>query len=121
MTTNHEWANVGEGHTVIAIPGQSINAIETELRGPSQRLLVWNCYWINGRFTDNDYVAKALIAWNNLIGRGDDSAELMAFTPLDPNRINDLEVPRATLRRFFAAALPSIEQHLDAAREGSPR
>ena len=121
MTVNHEWANVGETRAAIADDGHPIDVIETELRGPSQRLLVWNCYWINGRFTDNDYVAKALIAWNNLLGRGDDSAELIAYTPIDVHGIKDLEAPRANLRRFFAAALPEIKERLKGAREGVQR
>ena len=38
------------------------------------RLAVVRLYWVDGRVTASDYVAKALLALAKLTGRGDDSA-----------------------------------------------
>jgi exosortase A len=47
-------------------------------------LLVWQIYWINGRLTASDYQAKALIALNRLMGRGDASAVIVLHTAQGP-------------------------------------
>jgi EpsI family protein len=47
------------------------------------QLRVWQVYWINGTWTSNDYLAKAYSAGYQLLGRGDDSAALVLYVPLD--------------------------------------
>jgi len=48
-----------------------------------ERLLVWQVYWINGRWTSNDYLAKVYGAVFQLLGHGDDSAVLVVYTAMD--------------------------------------
>ena len=52
----------------------------TESSAP-ERLLVWQIYWINGRLTSNDYLAKIYSAVYQLLGRGDDSAVIIVYAP----------------------------------------
>ncbi len=48
-----------------------------------ERLLAWRWYWINGRLTTSNYLAKAYNALDKLTGRGDDSAVIVVTTPID--------------------------------------
>ncbi len=45
----------------------------------SERLLVWQFYWIGGFVTSNDYLAKGYAAFRRLTGRGDDSAVIIIY------------------------------------------
>jgi EpsI family protein len=54
------------------------------LRGqPPLRMLVWQWYWVNGRWTASEVMAKAYLALSRLTGNGDDSALIVLYTPLD--------------------------------------
>ena len=44
-----------------------------------QRVRVWQLYWVNGRWTANDYVAKLTGAWRRLQGLGDESASVVLY------------------------------------------
>jgi len=46
----------------IALDGQSINARETRLEDASSTLVIWTWYWVDGKFTGSDYIAKAYFA-----------------------------------------------------------
>jgi EpsI family protein len=82
------WAPVSSGRRLLQIGRHEIALRTTELRGTAgqqhakdTRLLAWQIYWVNGVLTSSDYVAKAHLARNNLIGRGDASAVLIVYTP----------------------------------------
>jgi EpsI family protein len=76
------------------------------------RLAVVRLYWVDGRVTASDYVAKALLALAKLTGRGDDSAVIVIYAPYSHGEHGADE----TLRRFVAAQSPAIEAMLAAAR-----
>ena len=42
-------------------------------------MVVWQWYWINGRWTSSDVLAKAYTAFSRLTGRGDDSAVIILY------------------------------------------
>ncbi|THF61632.1 exosortase A [Pseudothauera rhizosphaerae] len=50
------------------------------IRG-GERLTQWGWYWVNGRVGDNGYVTKALLAFDRLAGRRDDSAAVLVLVP----------------------------------------
>ena len=82
------WSPVSSGRRLIHIGNHAMALRTTELRGTAgpqrakdTRLLAWQIYWVNGVLTSSDYVAKAHLALNNLIGRGDASAVLIVYTP----------------------------------------
>lgn len=79
------WARVGGGAREIAVAGEAVQVRTTELReqgGPGLR--VWQWYWINGRWTASDFVAKAYTALSRLTAEGDDSAVVIVFTTRRP-------------------------------------
>jgi EpsI family protein len=84
------WARVASGARAVSVNGQPVQLRTAVLRpsalglsGNQNRLLVWQVYWINGRLTSNDYLAKLYSAFYRLTGRGDDSAVLVLYTPQD--------------------------------------
>ena len=63
-----------------------------------ERLQAWQIYWINGRLTSNDYLAKAYSAVDQLLGRSDNSAVIILYTAKDRSGSAD-----ATLAAFLSA------------------
>ena len=78
----------------------------------NERLIVWQWYWINGRLTSSDYLAKAYTALYRLVGQGDDSAVVIVYVSKDAS-----DNPHAMLQDFVEAASPAIGQVLQKARE----
>ena len=98
------WARVTGGVKEISFNGQPVRIRTAELRGRgASRLLVWQWYWINGRWTSNEAIAKAYTALSRLTGQGDDSAVVILFAQQDGSGEAD-----ATLASFAAAAGEAI-------------
>jgi len=76
--------------------------------------VVW-WYWIDGRVTSSDAIAKIRIALSRLRLRGDDSAAIFVFTP--PADHSD---GGAIAAQFAADMSESISRVLVAARDGAP-
>jgi len=90
------WSMLSRGTASAMLDGKPVKVRTAELRrlpgaiaDSPDRLLVWQLYWINGRWTSNDYLAKLYGAVFQLLGRGDDSAVLVVYTSLD--RADDAE------------------------------
>lgn len=79
----------------------------------SQRLAVWHWYWVGGHWTHSDYLGKAYLALAQLLGRGDDSAMVALYTPVDSERRGEAE---AALADFLATLGPQIAAVLEHAR-----
>jgi EpsI family protein len=71
------------------------------------RLAVWQWYWVDGRATSNDYVAKLYQAMSVLEGRGDPVAWVIVYTPTETD-----EQDRAALRAFTADMREAIDSTL---------
>ncbi len=98
------WSNLSESRVKDAIGPATLEARETRLRSPQQRLLVWDWFRIGGHDVVNPYVAKWMLAWQKLSSRGDDGTAVILATPYnDPN-----QPPVATLREFARDMIPSI-------------
>jgi exosortase A len=106
------WRRTGSGARVEQIGERQLQLRETRLRGPDGALVVWQWYWIDGRFTANDYLGKLLQAKERLLMRGDDGAGIMVYAHYDENP----DTARAALRSFLAAQLPAMESTLAANR-----
>ena len=79
------WLRTGEGETSAnSAGGQSFPVHETFIRSQNDSLLVWNCYWIDGRFTDSDYLAKGLLAKSRLSRSPNASAAIAVATEDEP-------------------------------------
>lgn len=87
-----QWAQVSVAGRNVSVGGKSVLVRSAELRGAAlaeqasnSRLLVWQIYWINGTLTSSEFLAKAYGALYRLMGRGDDSAVVIVYTPKDPS------------------------------------
>jgi len=54
---------------------------ELEMASASARMIVRHAYWIGGRWTTSDHLAKVYLALSRLRGEGDDSAVVMLHAP----------------------------------------
>lgn len=89
---NAEWMQLSSGTAAARLQERPLLVGQALLRqrpsasgesgAPVQHLLVWRFYWVNGRFTASDAVAKLQGAWGRLSGHGDDGAHLVIYTPL---------------------------------------
>lgn len=86
-----EWTMAAYTSREAGIGAQTVSVRSTEIYGGDRRLLVWNWYWIDGRWTSNDYVAKLYQAVSMLSGRGDDAAAVMLYAPIVGGRRGDAE------------------------------
>lgn len=86
QSDDKRWARVAEGHRRLSVDLRSIDLRTAELRsrdelsaGLGTSVSAWQLYWVGGRFTSSDALAKAYVAVDRLLGRGDDSAELIVY------------------------------------------
>ncbi|EXI76747.1 MAG TPA: exosortase A [Candidatus Accumulibacter phosphatis] len=102
------WARVAGGAKEMSFNQQPLRIRTAELRGlESTRLLVWQWYWINGRWTSSEAVAKGYTALSRLSGQGDDSAVILLFA--QQGRPGEAD---AALADFATAAGAAIESAL---------
>lgn len=109
------WNNVGESKRAVAVGSQPLQIVQTKLRSPTLRLLVWNWNCIGDISTVNAYYAKMLEAKARLLGRRDDAAAIILSSPYD----GDMESAAAVLQEFIGDMLPAIETSLKQAAGGS--
>jgi EpsI family protein len=77
-------------------------------------LVAWQIYWVGGRWTSNDYVAKVYGALQQLLGNADDAAAVVLYAPLAVGQ-SDKDAVRI-LSSFAAENLTQIEALLQRAR-----
>jgi len=111
---DRQWAEVVNGKRAVEMGGHTVTVRSAELREADlsslarpPRLVAWQIYWINGRLTDSDYLAKAYSAFYRLTGRGDDSAVIVVYT-----RKNQVETAETVLQSFMLANYATINKLL---------
>jgi EpsI family protein len=84
QSADKRWSRIAEGRRHLAVAPQSVDLRTAELRrrdelgsGRDSSVSAWQVYWVGGRFTSSDAMAKAYVALDRLLGRGDDAAELV--------------------------------------------
>jgi exosortase A len=110
------WKQVRVDRDEVEWNGSRTSVDVAELSGEKTRLRAIGLYWVAGSMTSSAYVAKALQAWGNLTGLGDDAAFVVIYTPSGGNDAS----ANAAVRAFARAASPAIEAALAGAR-GSGR
>lgn len=109
------WARVKGGTHVLHLESQPDITLNTaELRGSGSadavaqhRLVVWQIYWVNGKWTSSGMRAKAYGALYRLMGRGDDGASLVFYTEK-----GQTEGDQAVLVSFVRENLPLVDAQL---------
>ncbi len=84
------WVQTASNSRELGAAPAALRARTAELRQPgdlkqraTQRLLVAQLYWIDGRWVTGDAQGKLRLAFSRLLGRGDHSAVLMLYVSLD--------------------------------------
>jgi exosortase A len=121
MTPEATWSQVTSGS--LQVPASGGLAVRTaDLRGPPalgssqpQRLRAWQFYWIGGRTMTSDVRARLQLAFDRLLGQGDDGAVIFITTRLPEARADEAD---ATLSRFLGPNLAALTGRLQAARSG---
>lgn len=103
------WKQAAYGEAAASIGEEPATFRFSEMYSPETRQLVWSGYWIDGRWTTNDYVAKIYLALSRLAGKGDDSAAVMFYAPF---RTGDLHGAEGRLKSFVQVMGPEIEASL---------
>lgn len=109
------WNNVGESKRAVTVGSQPLQIVQTKLRSPTLRLLVWNWNRIGDNSTVNAHFAKLLEAKARLLGQRDDAAAIILSAPYE----SDIESAAAVLQEFIDDMLPAIEASLKRAADGS--
>lgn len=107
---DQNWHSVASALREENVGGRVLAVRESTLAGSGGRMLVWNWYWVDGRYTANDYLGKALQVKQKLLTGADDGAAVMVFSPFDEQP----ELARTAMRAFLAANLARVDAVLDA-------
>jgi exosortase A len=107
------WFKSAGGTRDLTLGSAPIRARTAELTGPGARLLAWQWYWVDGRVTASDHLAKLYLVAARLLGRGDDSAVIVVFTRMADSKDGGA-APR--LAAFTGAMWGPIERALEEAR-----
>jgi exosortase A len=115
------WSQVSTGSRVLSHNDGSTSLRTAHLRasdvaghGTPERLLVWQLYWVNGRLTASDSRAKIEGALSRLLGRGDDGAVLLFYTPYVEG---DVDTAESTLQAFVGRQLEPLQALLHTTRD----
>jgi exosortase A len=104
LAKNDRWKELARDTAQVTLAGRPQAAHRSEITGYRDRLVVYRLYWVDGRLTDSDYAAKAMLAWSRLRGGTGDAALVVVFA----QEREGLDVAREALEALW----PSIERTL---------
>ena len=109
---DHTWHATREGTVSMNIGGRVVPVRAATIRSADGRALETRLfYWIDGKLTSSDAIAKALVTWLRVTGRYDGSAVVVASVPSGEG-----VGASSTLQDFLRTAWPAIAKALDDAR-----
>ena len=109
---DHVWSRVASGTRSIVVDGRPVEAKTAVLKDSlGDVLVVWYWYWIDGRVTASDSVAKAYTAISRLLGHGDDGAIVAVYA-----RNAEAGAADAALDAFVREMGPDVAALLERAR-----
>ena len=110
---DRKWTMLGSGNARSEVASGPAEIRETVLkRVDGFRLVTWQWYWVDGKMTASDVVAKLYALQARLAGRGDDGAVVIVSTRADTPR-----AARAALEPFVRDAGPAIDVALQRTRD----
>jgi exosortase A len=104
------WRMAAYGEQETRLGPTTMKVRSTEIFNDGGRMLVWNWYWIGGRWTSSDYVAKFYQAVARLSGGGDDSAAVMVYAPFAAGSRKDAETALEAFVRDMGPAIGNVLQ-----------
>jgi exosortase A len=113
-SSDRDWRKIAEGDGTLPWNGESLEAHSTTLRGARDVVAVRHWYWVAGRWTASDTLAKVYLALAQLSGRGDDSAAVIIYTVASGSDV-DPSADR-TLVHFASAMSKPIREALEQAQ-----
>ncbi len=106
------WHATQAGAVTMDFAGRPIQVRSTTVRnGAGEALETRLFYWIDGKLTSSDAVAKALVTWLRVTGRYDGGAVVVAYAPAGEG----LDAA-STLQQFLGTGWPAISKVLADAR-----
>lgn len=108
-----KWKQVGGGSDSMQWVSRPARVARSDLSGRTTAVQAFSLFWVDGRVTSSQYVAKALQAWSKLSGRGDDAALIVIYAA---RRTHD-DDRRPSLRAFAQELSPAIQRALDTTRD----
>jgi EpsI family protein len=109
-----DWTQTNAGRVTVAVDSAELVVTETYLRSGARNLLVWQWYWVDGRFIGNAYLAKARQALAALLGR--DRAAALVTVAVE---YGVYDKPPATTLHDFVRDLGSLAPALQHAARSS--
>ena len=107
------WLNLGANRQDLLLGNSEFTVNQNQLHAPTTKLLSWRWYWLIDQETISPYFAKVMLAINQLLGKGDDGAEIIIVA----NYEIDQEEAALVLREFLADMMPAISAGLHAAKQ----
>ncbi|HEY5364878.1 MAG TPA: exosortase A [Casimicrobiaceae bacterium] len=88
-STDPVWRQVATGSTGEVIVGDTPMTMATAeiVRDSRERLVACKFYWIDGKLTTHDYLAKLYTAWARLRNGRDDSAAVVVYVRVDDAKV----------------------------------
>lgn len=77
-------------------------------RDNTSEILVWQGWWVAGRYTTNAYVAKLIEAVSMLAGRGRRAAWVVVYTPIADGNVEDARAALADFSRGFGSVFEDL-------------
>lgn len=110
---DRKWVALSSGIAKSGMTSGPVDVRETILkRYDGSRLVTWQWYWIDGKVTASEAVAKLYALQARFAGRGDDGAVVIVTT-----RADTTEAARATLQPFLRDASLGIHAALGQTRD----
>ena len=81
-SANTQWAQIGAGTTDAVIGGETTSVRTAVVKGASERLAVWQWFWVDGKVTGSQIIARIYQAMSLLRGRNAPVAWVVVYTPI---------------------------------------
>ncbi len=111
------WRQIEKSKYTLSVSSKKLEISQHQLTSHQSKLLIWRWYWLINEQTANPYVAKANLAFNRILGYGDDGAEIILAAPY----VNRPEEAAIVLQNFTNDMMPAIMESLQLARANDSR
>jgi len=103
-STNTQWAQIGAGTTDAVLAGEATEVRTAVVAGASGRLAVWQWFWVDGKITGSEVMAKIYQALSLLRGHNAPVAWVVVYTPIG----RDEQDPRLPILSAFVAEMDKV-------------